>query len=180
MKRIIVAVSVLVLSACSYMPQRYSISAENTEALKKLGVGNINVGAFTKTVEFDNSCRVVNGVVAQPDNTGFEGYIQKALVEELKQAGLFDDKTPKVTLSGVVEKLSLSTLRTIYLSNWDIGVRLNSTNGKSVYITQHDEFNAGSDTLANCQQIADNYMFAVQKTLGKLITAPEFESLVTP
>lgn len=180
MKSIIVAVSVLVLSACSYMPQRYSVSADNTEALKKIGVGNINVGLFTKTAEFNNSCRVVAGVVEKPDNTGFEGYIQKALVEELKRAGMFDDKTPKIILSGVVEKLSLSTWRTIYLSNWDIGVRLNSSNGKTVYITQHYEFNAGPNNLADCQKIADHYMFAVQKTLNKLITAPEFQSLVTP
>ncbi len=180
MKILIVAVSILVLSACSYMPQRYSVSADNTQALKKIGVGNINVGPFTKTAEFDNSCRVVAGVVEKPDNTGFEGYIQKALIEELKQAGMFDDIAPKITLSGVVEKLSLSTWRTIYLSNWDIGVRLNSSNGKTVYITQHYEFNAGSNKLADCQQIADQYMFAVQKTLNKLITAPEFQSLVTP
>ena len=180
MKSIIVAVSVLVLSACSYLPQRYIVSADNTEALKKIGVGNINVGLFTKTAEFNNSCRVVAGVVEKPDNTGFEGYIQKALVEELKRAGMFDDKTPKIILSGVVEKLSLSTWRTIYLSNWDIGVRLNSSNGKTVYITQHYEFNAGPNNLADCQKIADQYMFAVQKTLNKLITAPEFQSLVTP
>jgi hypothetical protein len=180
MKRIIVAVSVLALSACSYMPQRYSVSEDNTEALKKIGAGNINVGLFTKTAEFDNSCRVTAGVIEKPDNTGFEGYIQKALIEELKQAGMFDDKTPKVTLSGVVEKLSLSTWRTIYLSNWDIGVRLNSSNGKTVYITQHYEFNAGYNNLADCQQIADHFMQAVQKTLNKLITAPEFQSLVTP
>jgi hypothetical protein len=183
MKRIIVAVSVLVLGACSslsYMPQRYSVSGDNIEALKKLGVGNINVGPFTKTAEFDNSCRVVSGVVAQPDSTGFEGYIQKALVEELKQAGMFDDKTPKITLTGDVEKLSLSAWRNIYLSDWDIGVRLNSSNGKSVYITQHYEFNAGASFLPDCQSIADHYMYAVQKTLNKLIDAPEFESLVTP
>lgn len=181
MKKIIVAVSVLVLSACSYIPQRYSVSPDNTEALQKLGVGSIiNVGTFTNTAEFDASCRVVAGVVKKPDSTGFEGYIQKALVEELKQAGMFDDQTPKITLTGVVEKLSLSTLRTIYLSNWDIGVRLNSSNGKSVYIKQHYEFNAGTRSLADCQIIADQYMVAVQKTLGKLINAPEFQSLVTP
>ena len=180
MKRIIVAVLIFVLGACSYMPQRYSISPDNTEALKKLGVSNINVGSFKKTAEFDTSCRVVSGAVEAPDSMGFEGYIQKALVEELKQAGMFDDQSPKITLTGVVEKLSLSTLRTIYLSNWDIGVRLNSSNGKSVYIKQHYEFNAGPRNLADCQIIADQYMVAVQQTLGKLINAPEFQSLVTP
>ena len=180
MKRIIVAVFVLVLGACSYMPQRYSVSEENTEALKKLGVGNINVAPFTKSAVFDNSCQVVSGKVVQPDSTGFEGYIQQALVAELKQAGMFDDKTPKITLTGDVEQLSLSTWRTVYLSNWDIGVRLKSSNGRSFSITQHYDFNAGPGWLADCQQIADHYMYAVQKTLYKLIDAPEFESLVTP
>jgi hypothetical protein len=180
MKILIVAMSVLFLGACSYVPPRYGVSPANTEALKKLGVGNINVGPFTKTVAFDTSCRVVAGAVESPDSAGFEGYIQKALVEELKQAGMYDDQSPKITLTGVVEKMSLSTMRTIYLSNWDIGVRLNSSNGKSVYIKQHYDFNAGPRSLADCQIIADQYMVAVQKTLGKLIDAPEFQSLVTP
>ena len=179
MKRIIIVVFAFILSACSYMPQRYSVSAENTEALNKLGVGNIDVGRFTKAAEFDTRCKVVSGEVKRPD-MGFEGYIQQALVQELKAADIFDDQTPKITLSGVVEKLSLSTWRAIYLSNWDVGVRLNSSNGKTVYITQHYEFNAGQNNLADCQQLADHYMFAVQKTLNKLINAPEFQSLVTP
>jgi hypothetical protein len=180
MKRILVAVSVLVLGACTYIPQRYSVSEENTEALKKLGVGNINVGPFTKSAEFDTSCKVVSGNVVPPDSTGLEGYIQQAFVAELKHAGMFDDKTPKITLTGDIEKLSLSTWRTVYLSNWDIVVRLNSSNGKSVSIFQHYDFNAGPHRLPDCQQIADHYMYAVQKTLYKLIDAPEFESLVTP
>ena len=180
MKRLIVAVSVLALGACSYIPQRYSVSTENTIALKKLGVGNINVGPFTKTANFDNSCQVMSGTVEPPDSTGFEGYMQKALIAELKQAGMFDDKTPKITLTGDVEKLSLSTWRTLYLSNWEIGVRLKSSNGKTEYITQHYDFNGGPGWLADCQQLADHYMYAVQKTLYKLIDAPEFQSLVTP
>lgn len=180
MKRVIVAIFILFLTACAYVPQPYFAAAENTEELKKLGAGNIDVGAFTKTGEFDTSCKVAAGMVKPPDSSGLEGYIRQALIDELKQAGMYDPNTPKVTLSGVVEKLSLSTWRTIYLSNWDISVRLNSSNGKSVYIKQHYEFNAGTSNLADCQQIADYYMFAVQRTLNKLITAPEFQSLVTP
>jgi len=187
MRKVIFVVSVLILGACSsissrikYTPPHYTVSAENQEFLKKVGHRNINVHLFTKTAEFDNSCRAVAGVVQSPDKTGFEGYIRNALVDELKHADMFDDSNPKVTLTGVVEKLSLSTWREVYLSNWEIGVRLNSSNGKSVYIFQHFDFNAGSEPVPDCKLIADNYMLAVQKTLGKLIDAPEFESLVTP
>jgi hypothetical protein len=187
MRKIIVVTSVLILGACSsissmikYTPPRYTVSEENQELLKKVGHRNINVHLFTKTAEFDNSCRVVAGIVQSPDKTGFEGYIRKAFINELKQADMFDDSNPKVSLTGVVEKLSLSTGRITYLSNWEIGIRLSSSNGKSVYIFQHYDFNAGDRLLPDCQMIADNYMQAVQKTLGKLIDSPEFESLVTP
>ena len=180
MKRIFVAVLVLILSACSFIPQRYSVSEDNNAGLKKVGRGNINVGLFTRTTEFDNRCRVVSGVIEMPDHTSFEGYIQRALVAELKAAGMFDDQTPKITLTGVVDKLAMTTKRTIYLSSWDIGVRLNSSNGETTYISEHYDFNAGPNNLPDCQIIADNYMLAVQKTLGKLIAAPEFQSLVTP
>jgi hypothetical protein len=185
MKREIITVFVFVLGACSHMqphytPQQYSTSEENTRLLKRLGVGNINVGPFTKTAEFDDSCQVVSGVVDRPDITGFEGYIRKALIAELKQADMFDDETPKIILTGDVQKLSFSTWRNIELSSWDIRVRLDSSNGQSVAITQHYDFNAGRYKLPDCQEIANHYMYAVQKTLGKLIDAPEFQSLVTP
>ncbi len=184
MKRNIVLMLAFVLSACSsmltYVPPHYSVAADNTMALKKLGVGNIDVGLFTQTAEFDNNCGITAGVVGMPDNLSFEGYIQKGLVDELKFAGMFDDATPKITLTGIVEQLSFFSRRNIYTSTWNIGVRLNSSNGKSVHVTVQYNFDAGAFSQADCQKIADYYMPAVQKILGKLITSPEFQSLVTP
>lgn len=180
MKKTIVAISVLALSACSYAPQRYSISATNNMALKTSGVGNINVSSFTKTADFNSNCRGTGGVIGAPGNMSFEGYIQNGLVEELKIAGMFDDKTPKITLSGDVEQLSFSSMRSIIGGAWDIGLRVNSSNGKSTYVSEHYEFDAGIAALTACQKIADNYMQATQNVLGKLVTSPEFKSLVTP
>jgi hypothetical protein len=72
------------LTACStYMPQRYSISADNNVALKAIEAGNINVGAFHGSAKFDSNCRAA-GPIAPPDNMSFEAYIQKALADELK------------------------------------------------------------------------------------------------
>ena len=185
MKRLIVAVILFGLGACSlilprYIPQNYQVTPDNLAALRKVGPRNINVGTFTMSADFDNSCRVVAGEIGKPDSSGFEGYMQKALVAELRQAGIFDDQSPTITLTGDIEKLQMSTWRSVYISNWDLGVRLDSSNGKSVYITLHYEFNAGEKFLPDCQTIANHYMYAVQQTLNKLISAPEFESLVTP
>ena len=110
----------------------------------------------------------------------FEGYIQNALIDELKVSGMFDEKAPKITLSGSVEQLSFSSMRSLTGGAWDIGLRVNSSNGKSTYVTEHYEFDAGIAALTACQKIADYYMQATQNVLGKLISSPDFKSLVTP
>lgn len=168
------------LSACStYMPQRYSISADNNVALKAIGAGNINVGSFKGLTNFDNSCRAA-GPLSPPDNMSFEAYIQKALADELKVAGKFDEKKPLVTLFGVVEQLSFSSSRGLTGGSWDIGLRVNSSNSKSIYVAEHYEFNSGFIADTACKQTAEAYFPAVQNLIGKLVKSTEFLALVTP
>jgi hypothetical protein len=168
----------LFLSACStFTAQRYSLSADNSVTLKTMEAGNINVAAFKDPAGFDNSCRAV-GPITPPDNLGFAAYIQKALTDELKVAGKFDDKAPKVTLSGSVEKLAFSSSMTG--GSWDIGLRVNSSNGKSVNVAEHYEFSSSYVGETACKQTADAYMPAVQNLIGKLAKSPEFPALVKP
>lgn len=181
MKKLLVALSIFTLGACStYMPQRYSISADNNVALKALGVSNISVGAFKGPPPgFDSACRGA-GPIAPPDNLSFEGYFQKALADELKVAGMFDDKAPKVTLTGAIEHLSFSSTLRVTEGQWDITVRLNSSNGKSITASEHYEFHSGFIADTACKQTAEAYLPAVQNLIGKLIGSPGFKSLVVP
>ena len=180
MKNLSIVIVALALSACStYMPQRYTIAADTNVALKAIPVGNINVGAFKGPTGFDNACRAA-GPIAPPDGLSFEAYIQKALADELKVAGKFDDKTPKVTLSGVVEQLAFSSARGVTGGSWDIGLRVNSSNGKSTFVSEHYEFNSGYVADTACKQTAEAYLPAVQDLIGKLVKSPEFLKLVTP
>ena len=180
MKTVVALLFILSLSACStYMPQRYSISADNNVALKTIGVGNINVGSFKGPANFDKSCRAA-GPISPPDNMSFEAYIQKALADELKVAGKFDDKTPKITLSGVVEQLTFSSSRGLTGGSWNIGLRVTSSNGKSSYVSEYYEFNSGFVADTACKQTAEAYLPAVQNLIGKLVKSPEFMALVTP
>jgi hypothetical protein len=179
-KRMFVAISAVALSACStYMPQRYSINADTNVALKEMGAGNINVGSFQGPKNFDNSCRAA-GPISPPDNMSFEAYIQKALADELKVAGKFDEKTPKITLTGTVEQLGFSSARGLTGGTWDIGLKVNSSNGQSAFVAEHYEFNSGFIADTACKQTAEAYLPAVQNLIGKLVKAPEFKSLVTP
>jgi hypothetical protein len=178
MKKVALMISVLALSACStFTPQRYSISADNNVALKAIGVGNINVGTFTGPSAFDKACRGA-GPIAPPDNMSFEAYIQKALADELKVAGLFDDKTSKTILSGTLEQLNFSSSRGLTGGEWNITLRLNSSNGKSVVASEHYEFESGFVADTACKQTAEAYLPAVQNVIGKLIKDPEFRSLL--
>ena len=178
MKKIALVLSILAVSACStYTPQRYSISADNNVALKAIGVGNINVGAFSGPKVFDNACRGA-GPIAPPDNISFEMYIQKAFADELKVAGVFDDKTPKMILTGAVEKLSFSSSRGLTGGEWDISLRVNSSNGKSVSVSEHYEFESGFSAITACKQTAEAYLPAVQNLIGKVVKSPDFKLLL--
>jgi len=180
MKKLVLVLSALTLSACStYMPQRYSISADNNVALKAIDAGSISVGSFRGPANFDNSCRAA-GPIAPPDSMSFEAYIQKALADELKVAGKFDDKAPKIILSGAVEKLAFSSSRGLTGGSWDIGLRVNSSNGKTVYVSEYYEFNSGFVADTACKQTAEAYFPAVQNLIGKLVKSPGFVGLVTP
>jgi hypothetical protein len=178
MKKIVLLLAIASLSACStFTPQRYNISADNNIALKAIGVGNINVGAFSGPASFDRACRGA-GPIAPPDNMSFEAYIQKAFADELKVAGLFDDKSPQTTLSGAVEKLSFSSSRGLTGGEWDISLRINSSNGKSLFVSEHYEFESGFIADTACKQTAEAYLPAVQNLIGKAVKTPEFRTLL--
>lgn len=167
-----------ILTGCStYMPQRYSISADNNVALKSIGVGKVNVGAFKGPASFDNSCRAA-GPIAPPDNLSFAAYIQKALADELKVAGMYNDTGPDVTLSGTVESLAFSSSRGLTGGSWDIGLRVQSSNGKATLVSEHYEFNSGFVADTACKQTAEAYYPAVQNLIGKLIKSPDFRALL--
>jgi hypothetical protein len=180
MKQIFIVITALSLGACStYMPQRYSINADTNVALKSIDAGNISVGTFKGPDNFDKSCRAA-GPIAPPDNLTFEGYIQKALADELKVAGKYNDATPRVTLNGIVDQLAFSSSRSLTGGSWDIGLKINSSNGKSAYVSEHYEFNSGFIADTACKQTAEAYLPAVQDLIQKLVKSPDFKSLITP
>lgn len=170
----------LSLCACSaYMPQRYNIHSDTNAALKSIDVGNINVGQFSDPAKFDRDCRSALPI-APPDNISFASYIQNAIVAELKAAGKFDDKAPKITLTGEIQKLEFSSIRSVIGGTWDIDLKINSSNGKSMQVSEHYEFDSGFIAFMACKRTAEAYLPAVQNLIEKMVKAPEFKSLVTP
>lgn len=180
MRALIAIAAGLALTGCStYMPQRYSIAANNNVAIKAVNVGNISVGEFKGPAGFSNACRAA-GPIAPPDNITFQEYIRQALISELKIAGAYDDKSPKVTLSASVDRLAFSSSRGLTGGSWDVGMNVVSSNGKSKYVKEHYEFNSGFIADTACKQTAEAFHPTVQNLIEKLVTSSDFKGLVTP
>jgi hypothetical protein len=145
--------------------------------LKAIGASNVAVGTFTGPSAFDPSCRAA-GPLAPPDGITHTAYLKKALEDELKVAGAYSASSPKVILTGAVNKLEFSSSRGLTGGSWDIHVSLNSSNGKSMAAVEHYEFESGFVADTACKQTAEAYMLTVQNLIGKIVRSPEFKGLL--
>lgn len=173
MRVIWVAILLLTLAGCdTFAAAPYSVSADNNVALKSaLGSERIATGTFTMAKPFDPGCRLV-GPIELPNGLTFEGYIQKAFTDELKVAGLYDDKS-QVILQGVVNDLKFSSTD----GTWDIGLTLKSSNGKAITVAEHYDFHTSFSGVSACHNSADAFQPAVQALIGKVIATPDFHTL---
>jgi hypothetical protein len=171
------AVAVLVVACSTYTTPRYAINADTNLALKALGTSGIGVGAFTPPATFDPGCRAA-GPLAPPDGMTHTAYIKKAFEDEFKVGGVYAAATPRVTLSGKVNKLEFSSARALTGGSWDIDLTLSSSNGKTMNVAEHYEFESGYSATTACKQTAEAYFPAVQNLVGKAVRAPEFKALI--
>lgn len=163
------------VSGCStYATNRYSISADNVVSLKTAAANKISVGDFSATEPGLSSimCRGV-GPIKTPDGESFENFIRNALVSEMKIADVYSDDAG-VTLTGNLDKIDFNSAS----GNWTLGVTLNSSNGKSLAVTEDYSFTSSFYGETACNQTGQALMPAVQNVITKLVSHPEFGSLV--
>lgn len=173
MNRLIVILALVLLSGCdSFTAAPYGISADTNVTLRELGNQHVNVGPFKLANEFDSNCRLA-GPIQLPTGLDFPGYIQKALTDELKVAGLYAANAP-VTLAGNVDAIAFSSTA----GSWDITLTVRSSNGHSATATEHYDFHTSFTAVSACHDSADAFQPAVQALIGKLVASPDFRSLL--
>lgn len=161
------------LAGCeTYTAPRYGMSADNIVALRSLSPVRIKVSPFAEPKQFDRGCRAA-GPITAADDVGFAEYIRKALADELKVAGVYDEGASLV-LAGSVDNLAFSSTT----GSWDIALTVTSSNGKSVSVKEHYEFPSAFAAVNACKRVADAYFPAVQNVIRKLVTSPDFRGLV--
>ncbi|UUZ72017.1 hypothetical protein LP415_25900 [Polaromonas sp. P1(28)-8] len=175
---IALALAALGLSGCqSYSPQRYTAMPDNTPILKALSAGAIKVAPFVLSTAVDASCRGV-GDITPPVNMSFEGYLQTALADEIKVAGLYDEKNPKVVLSGRIDRLNFSSSKGLTNGEWNIGLKITSSNGKSMYVSESYQFESAFEGGTACRRTAEAFLPAVQNVITKIFRSTEFRPLL--
>lgn len=180
MKRLCVAVVALGLVGCStYAVPRYTVSTDTVVALRAVGDVKVDVGEFSATkVPGPNDrpgeimCRGV-GPVKTPDGETYEEYIRKALISELIIADIYA-KGAQIELTGKITKLDFESMG----GSWTVSMEIQSSNGKSVAITDTYKFQSSFYGETACNQTAQAGLGAIQDVIRALVTHKDFASLL--
>ncbi len=178
-KILTIIISVFILSACqSYTAPTYSISPDTVRSVKNLKL-NESVGIQDVIVQtnIDLNCRAM-GPISLPNRLTFSAYVKKAMEDELKIGDAYAYQNPKVTLTGVVTKFSMSSSKNITKGYFDIDLKVNSSNGKSLQANEYYEFDSGFDGYTACKNTSDALMPAIQNLVAKVYKNPQFIDLV--
>jgi hypothetical protein len=174
---ILVASTALLAGCETPTSQRYAPGADNVQAIRSLGASGVGVDSFRPPPSFDPNCRAV-GAIAVADGISHSEYIRKAFADELKMAGATGTGTPRVVLSGVINKLEFSSSRGLTGGVWIIDLDLASSNGRRINVNEQYEFTSGFEAMSACRNTADAFPRAVQNLVGKAVSSPQFPELL--
>ena len=176
-------VAAAILGGCetAYTTQRYAISADNNEVIRRtLTNTEIGFSAFTgPPAPFDAQCRM-RAPLRVADGLSHTQYIQKAFEDELKVARVFSSANPPVLLQGHVRYLEFSTTMAGTGGSWLIAFVLTSSNGSQVYLNEYYTFDTGYLAIEACRNAAEAFLRAVQNLVGQTFSHPDFPTLLTP
>ena len=151
MKKIVLAISVLALTACSTMqPPRYAVSVDNIQSLKKLTGIHGEFATLNQPANFSSNCRLM-GPIEPADGLTVPQFITKAFNDELKMADKYSKDGVKIT--GDITKVEFSSTSGLTNGYWDLGLSLNSTNGTNLTVNNKYTFKSGFDAITVMQRL---------------------------
>lgn len=170
-----IVVAALALAGCETpTTQRYAISADNNQAIRAMNTSGVGIGQFAGPADFSATCRAL-GPLQVADGLTHTQYIRKAFEDEIKIAGAFASATPRVSLTGKVNRVEQGPDG----GSWTIDLTLTSSNGRTLTVNEYYEFNSGFVANEACRNTAEAFSRAVQNLVGKTVRSPAFPGLVS-
>lgn len=169
----VAVLAVVALSGCAYNASPYGASVRNVESLKSLSIKPVSVAKFqsSKPGLASITCRAAGPVTVSPN---FEDYIEKAFIDELKLAGVYDTGS-KLVLSGKLEEIDFSS--GITDGKWAFSVTLSNARNESYTVSSVYGFSGSFVADKACQETAQAFAPAVQKLIEDIVRHPRFKQV---
>lgn len=161
------------VSGCAYNASPYGASVKNVDAIKSSNIKSVAVAPFTATKPGQSSitCRAAGNVKVAPS---FEGYIEKAFIDELKLAGVYNPAAALV-LSGKLEAVDFSSGMTD--GNWSFTLTVSNQRKESFTTKSTFPFSGSFSADKACQEVAQAFGPGVQKLIEDVVRHPKFKEL---
>ena len=173
-----VAVGLLLAGCTTTQPASYSNYADNTYALKKLPGAKARVSSMTDLSKFDSGCRMM-GPIKTAGSRPIAEFIRDSLNDELKFAGVYSDEAGSAELAATLNSGEFSSMTGLTRGYWNFSLQLsNPANGKSLTANSRYDFDSAFDAQNACANTSNALTPAVQRLLYKVVSDPEFHSLV--
>lgn len=164
------------LTGCATMTTaRYSMSADNNVALKKYTGSEVFLQSLAPPPNFNADCRMV-GPITAADGKSIPEFVRNAFNDEFKFANIYSKNG--VELHGSLTRLAFSSSSGLTNGWWKIGIKLTSSNGKSMSESSETDFKSGFVGLTACNNTAQALNGAVQDLIHKVVTDPRFGTLL--
>ena len=164
------------LSGCGYNINPYGASVQNVEAIKTQGISHVSVAPFTAQEAGQKSimCRAA-GPVSSPGDMTFEQVVERALIDELKLAGVYDQKS-SIVIQGHLEEMGFNS--NIGAGKWVMKVKVSSASNPGGFTVQSThEFSTNWVADKACQQVAQAFGPALQELIFKIVSHPQFKEV---
>lgn len=178
MRAFVVAVAALGLVGCStYQVPKYSVSVQNAEAFKAIGPVKLSVASFTgegNGAKGEIGCRAV-GPIKTPTGETYAAYVQQALVDELKVAGVYADDA-KVQIQGKLAAIDFKSGPGP--ASWKLTLVVTVGADPSFTLERTYGFESSFIGEKGCALTSQAFMPAVQDLMNALAKDPSFAKLV--
>ena len=166
------------VTGCSYNVTSYETSAQNVETLKSYNLQPVSVGTFQASEKPAASRKCADHYLSV--SPSFEDYIEKAFIDELKLAGIYDASSSLV-LTGMLEQIESSPSSNLG-PGWALKPRrwtftLTLTNARNESFTTQSEFSIPRQREDVCGRLALVFAPAVQQLITDVIKNPKFREI---
>ncbi|VAW58244.1 hypothetical protein MNBD_GAMMA11-2817 [hydrothermal vent metagenome] len=168
------------ISACSINAPKYQPSTDNSNLLQDTSDNKLSVGEFTQKSPDVNDLSLRGGSLVSPYNESYTLYLNKALEEELKLAGIWDNKsTTKISGTLIENELDISGFS---VGTASIKVKFVVTRDSNiVYSKQLSASHEWESSFIGAIAIPagqNNYHIVVQKLFNKLFSDKDFMAAI--